>query len=275
MLDIDFARYIRSAEYISQERLSKYKQLIPPIYAPLVIMPYYGMQFNAALFYPTIQLIEVCLRNKVYSSLRAFYMERAKTISLPGKPDEWYLWMPQNKKTIQNIALAWTDAKRTIKDRAIIPGDVISRLTFGVWVSVLDEHQNNKDPLFFWNAVQKEIFPNVNKSKKAILSEIRWAKSIRNRLSHHEPLWTSSDLCTLGNAKRTIYEKHNRLLEIIRWMSEDILYSYASTYGFQYEESFRRMVEGSFDAYNVFWEKYPQAIQILNNKIKEQSTGQE
>ena len=269
MLNIDFTRYSKSAECISQERLSKYKQLLPPQCSPMVIMPYYGMQFNAALFYPTIQLIEVCLRNKIYSSLNAFYTERAKTISLPGKPEEWYLWMPQRKKTVRNIKSALSDARSDIHNRDIIHGDIICRLTFGDWVSILEEHPLNTDPLFFWNAIQKEIFPNVKKSKKAILNEIRWAKSIRNRLSHHEPLWTSSNLCTLKNAKRTILEKHSRLLEVIHWMSEDVLYSYASTYGFQYEASFRRMVDGSFDAYNVFWEKSPQATQILTSKIQE------
>ena len=254
-MSIDISHFLRSCDIISHERLHKYKQLIPYEWVSLVLLPYYGMQFNAALFYPTLQVLEVCLRNRIYSALASFYAKRAKTITLSGAPEEWYLWMPENQKTRLSIKSAISSARHDIKKRGIIPGDIICRLTFGDWVSILDEHPHTTDPLFFWNYVYKDIFPNTTKSKKGtILSEIKWAKSIRNRLSHHEPLWTSSDICTLTEAKNTLIAKHTRLLEIIRWISDDVFYSYASEKGFHYEKYFRLLMEQGFEAYNLFLE---------------------
>lgn len=247
-METDFSHYSKAYNCISEDRLVKYHILMTSPCRELVVLPYYAMQSAASLFYPTLHILEVCLRNKIYCALRNFYSIRCKKIALPGSPEEWYLWMPQKIETLREVNSARMNAMTSITTRQVIPGDIISRLPFGVWVAFLRERVNNTDPLFFWTAVKNDIFPNTTKSKTDIFNEIKWAKSLRNRLFHHEPLWTGAGTCSLSKAKSTLTEKHERLLNIINWISQDVDYTFSTPRGFSYRNVFCVGIDRIFDA---------------------------
>lgn len=209
---------------LSAERLFAYEKIIAPAPEGLAIFIYQVMQMHSSLLFVPIQYLEVCLRNRTYNALKNFYDARKKVIAPLGTPGEWYKWMPQKQITKDNISEACKKAKNQIRNRRpIVYGDIISRLTLGVWVSILEERTDNKDPLFFWSGVVRDIFPNTTYKKGKIMQTLNDIATIRNRLFHHEPLWKSEKSKTVSYDIDDILLKMNNtyttIVEVIGWMS--------------------------------------------------------
>ncbi|MDO5116095.1 MAG: hypothetical protein Q4D58_08380 [Synergistaceae bacterium] len=244
MAGLSAKQQVKVLNCISNERLDRYKSLIPSSANGPFVALYYTIQSASSMFYPTIQILEVCLRNKIHEALVDFFTGRAKSITLPGKPTEWYLWLPRNIHTQKEIKKVLSRASKEIRNRQLIPGDIISRLSFGSWCSILEDRSDNKDRLFYWTGVEKSIFPNTQMKKRQIMAEIKWANALRNRLFHHEPIWTGSGVTSIKDAYKTLKNKHKRLLNIIKMMSPELYKSYALDY--MYKRDFRVSIDGVF-----------------------------
>lgn len=217
---------------LSIERLDRYAPLARSKDAGKTLLPYLSMQVVLSAFYPTVQIVEICMRNRIHLAMTEFYTGRSRNVALPGAPDKWYEWMPTETKTVSNIHEAKSSAKKKIQGRKVIPGDIISRLSFGTWASILQERPCNTDPLYFWTGIEKTVFPHASLNKKQKLQEIRWANDLRNRLFHHEPIWTENKATGLDTADVLLKKKHKRLLDILNWMSEDLYKAYALDFGY-------------------------------------------
>lgn len=238
-------KVIAAAECISAERLNSYARLFNYESHFSALIPYMAFQIVAGLFYPSLHLIEVCLRNRVYTTLRDFYQLQAQTKTPPGAPEDWLKWMPQNKKTRTSIKNSIDSAKKDITYRQIVVGDVISRIMFGTWINILDERPDNKDPLYFFQQVKSTLFPNTTISKAEIKNELIWANSFRNRIFHHEAIWRTGRSKDIVSVRRAVSANHKRLLNIILMMSKPLHTLLVND--FHYEQSFDQRVGVFFD----------------------------
>lgn len=225
--NINYSNIRRS---LSDARLSAYHDFIMT-YLPMefILFPYLSIQSVTAMFYPTLQLLEVCLRNHIYNSVTEYYTGRSKTIQLPGAPGKWLEWMPEDAKTKSKIAEAISKAQNEIKNRPILPDDIVARLNFGVWVRLLEERKFNTDPLHFWQGIAGTAFPNTQKSKRDIIESLKKANTLRNRIFHHEPAWKKKDVKDIDSIHKRLCQLHDGILDIINWMSPDIIAFYAGT----------------------------------------------
>lgn len=240
--------YTKIRKSLSDARLSTYHNFImKELPVEFVLYPYLTIQSVTAMFYPTLQLLEVCLRNHIHNSLTEYYQARSEKISLPGLPEKWYEWMPETRKTQNKITDAAERAQKEIKKRQIIPDDIICRLSFGVWVRLLEERKFNSDPLHFWQGIAGSVFPNTGKSKTEIIESLKKANNLRNRIFHHEPAWNKSDVSDINSAHKKLCELHDSVIEIISWMSPDLIKYYTGT-TWNYKNRFEHIAEETFAA---------------------------
>jgi hypothetical protein len=217
-------------ECFSPERLKAYEMLVFPANKDLSIPIYQLVQMLSSHFFLPLQYLELCLRNKTYNTLVDFYRKRKTSIGLPGSPENWLAWMPQNPEIQKQVKNAQTKAARDIKGRTILPGDIISRLSFGTWIGILEEYPDNKHDFFFWNYAAPVIFPEAPSRKKAqLIPCLNKINTIRNRLFHHEPLWKTSKAMAnsypINETIEDIEKSYLLILDVLNWISPS-LYSY-------------------------------------------------
>jgi hypothetical protein len=132
-------------------------------------------------FHIPIQAVEVGLRNCIHHGLSAQY------------GDGWW----QN-----NDLMAILDADRhadltTVfrrirnRDLELQTGQVVAGLSFGFWVGMLDGKYNIRTAFPYLPA---------GRARKSVFAEVGKIATLRNRISHHEPLFErdlSSDMATI------------------------------------------------------------------------------
>jgi Abi-like protein len=173
--------------------------------------------WNAKLgeaFHIAIQALEVGLRNAVNLALSREYGE------------EW--WSNQDYLNLLDHDRE-DDLKvvqRRIRNRQLpmTNGQVVAGLSFGFWVGMLQPRYNPA----FWSKQIKFAFPNLpnDRSRKSIAKAAAEIATLRNRISHHEPLLKRDPLSDYALIMRTLewicpttaawVRPHCRVPEIVR-----------------------------------------------------------
>ncbi|WP_095085647.1 hypothetical protein [Mesorhizobium sophorae] len=190
---------------LTEQRLGKYLKHSNFDF-PLAMDTYlWNARLAKALQFP-VHVVEVTLRNAVDNHIK-----------LQGVPVEWAFASPFlaslaaiNGEYIQSLNRA---KERLLQDKMSKPDfhvrvktpphvyvpsfglittdDVIAKLPFEFWISMLgSEHENS------WQMTLRKVFPNV---EKGIFRQNIWRfaleiKSLRNRISHHEPIFHRTGL---------------------------------------------------------------------------------
>lgn len=142
--------------------------------------------WNLALcesLYPAIHLLEVVLRNQIHLALTPHFQE------------DWLLRTGESavlrepaQKDIQKVI------KRLTSDRKpITTGRVIADLTLGFWVFLFSKPYD----MPFWRKNLKVVFPYLSKrecQQPVIQKRLMRIWTLRNRVSHHEPIWNKQTL---------------------------------------------------------------------------------
>ena len=102
-----------------------------------------------------------------------------------------------------------TEAKNRVG--ATTPGKVVAELTFGFWVELLS--RRNQNALWVGRKL-KTAFPNTTLTRKQIHGRLKTIQLLRNRISHHEPVLTSSKKIYAGHDLIALPE----LLECVEWV---------------------------------------------------------
>jgi len=134
----------------------------------------------------------------------------------------WYTWMPSNNETRKNIeaAMKYAEENTSKAGRICTPGDVISMLTLGTLVSVLNEYMDTQHKLFYWDKAVDLIFPrHFHMTRRGILQQLKEINKMRNRLFHHEPIWKAKDVHTFGDAVKKLWDRLWLVHDVIAWMS--------------------------------------------------------
>jgi len=165
--------------------------------------------------YPSLQLLEVLLRNRFEILLTAkhgnLWFANAGFLKIvAGQAEE---------KQIQDAV-----GSLTRRGRGLSSGAVVAELSFGFWTGLLGNRYHGR----FWGPGWKTLFPHQNLAdpgvgltpvfEKTVNAKLREIRFLRNRVFHHEPIWTDARL----GAK---YQDIRLLIgwicpEVLRWSDE-------------------------------------------------------
>lgn len=84
----------------------------------------------------------------------------------------------------------------------------MAELILGFWANLFDKHYE----VNFWTPHRKSVFPYAAPSdriRREVHADIRQVRDLRNRISHHEPIWRDHSLLD------AYYNAH----KIITWIS--------------------------------------------------------
>jgi hypothetical protein len=194
------ARYFAQIQKaISPERLAPYGAL-PGIIPVSALANYFWNVALCEALYPVLHCVEVTLRNSIHhAAIAAFgdpmWFATASSTLLPAEDDE---------------------VIRVMKDlfaegRIPASGDVIARLDFGFWTSLLRREYD----MALWRrrGMLHGAFPQLPSARaprKRLAQRFNDIRRLRNRAFHHEPIWHRSDLL----------QQHQGILEAIGWMNQ-------------------------------------------------------
>jgi hypothetical protein len=194
-----FTDFLRDLEQpISRVRLESYRQ---PGSSDLDVAVNYF--WNIALceaLYPTLNALEVSLRNSVHAAASAIY----------GTP----YWFDQANVLILDQPKAIREARRELEKRGkqATSGRIIAELSFGFWTYLLGRRYDRH----FWKPnnyqMLRDTFPQMprqNRTRTGAFQRYNELRELRNRVFHFEPVWNRTNLAQL----------HADILEAISWIN--------------------------------------------------------
>ena len=99
---------------------------------------------------------------------------------------------------------------RAVAARQPTTGKVVAELKFAFWEQLFTAGQDSR----IWNAHFRACFPGVpqalpvSQARAIANSDLRAIRLLRNRIAHHEPIFT-----------RNLADEYRRILEMIDWRS--------------------------------------------------------
>lgn len=260
-------------KHISTARLSSYLSLNPSGTIEEMIALYYWNKALSATFFPAIQCLEVTLRNAIHTAASAHFRNGAWYDPLVTRvANELFAsgrlrtYRGQRERSKSEKKLQEAKDKLQRAGKSVTPSGVIAEVSFGFWVSLLTaqyEDINTRSKL--WPNLTTTVFPNavgVQRNVGFLFNKYNNIRDIRNRLSHHEPLWKSSTSGTLPLAIAYVAAQYDEVMTCIGYISHDrrdyLLQSYVG-------KEFRRLL--SFDTIDQFIGKIPaKAVSIHSFK---------
>lgn len=150
--------------------------------------------------YPILHMLEVVMRNSIHNACCQHF----------GAAD-WYDqgWLNNNHQRFV------ADAKRELSKRSKPhdPDRIIAELGFGFWCGMFHSSYEH-GPRALWPTLLTAVMPNIPKSWRTrfkVQRRVEDARSLRNRVFHHESIAHLTDL----------RERHRRLIEVLGWFSSD------------------------------------------------------
>jgi hypothetical protein len=174
--------------------------------------------WNVALceaLYPTLNGLEVALRNSLYNAGEQRFATAAK--------GEVACWLDADPPILaeeeRNRVAAAKDSLRS-RGKALDAPHLIAELTFGFWTALLDVRYEHRQVL--WPHMLSAVFPAIPaqmRKRKLISSHLNRVRLLRNRAFHHEPIWHWRDLPN----------QYAATLELLQWISPALAATVALT----------------------------------------------
>lgn len=190
----------------------------------------------ASAFLPALQILEVSLRNAIYQAKIEYEEENIEkkfaAHAWAAKKAEidrsWFITVmtaANNSESYRQIEVAKKNIASERKPH--IPENYIAKLTLGFWVSLVGKNFSipNATYLTLWPHLRGRVFPNAvdQNGQPLSITEIGNAlhavNKVRNRLSHHEPLWSTGSTYNVEQAINKIATDYKMCLDIIRWIN--------------------------------------------------------
>lgn len=189
---------------ISREKLETYRETEFDTYEQLIERYYKNVKLSES-FYTALSLLEVTLRNQIYNAIVKNFNP------IPGQPFEWLLSESKKQNLLHNdeyklLTEAVDRLQRPIYKNGvptiitITEGKIIAELTFGFWVHLLSKKYRSSiythkprvfDDIFPYYESLIGIHPTKHRFEyiKRIYAKLRVILKLRNRISHHEPIF--------------------------------------------------------------------------------------
>jgi hypothetical protein len=170
---------------------------------------------SGALLIP-LHICEVAIRNAVAEAIEQVYGNR-------------WAWSSGFERSLPNPTRGFSPKKDLINARLNqrTIGKVIPELKFAFWQSIFTSRHDQR----FWTPYLENLFPNMDTTlsiedrRKLIYSELEQIRRLRNRIAHHEPIFTRNladdyqKILSLVNYRCAVTAKwldeHQRATEII------------------------------------------------------------
>ncbi len=165
---------------------------------------YINLQAASSHYVVPLQLLEVSLRNRLHEHI-------SKRHGV-----DWYMNVPISQISKTQVIDAIKKAKKE-RNGNFGHDDVVCRLMFGFWVSMLDKPYRHN----IWHYIKNDVFPGTTKSVASIFDELQALNKVRNRLFHHEPVWKNKNVHSLKDAIRRLESIYDRLFEALGWVSPE------------------------------------------------------
>ena len=183
--------YTYLANSISEDRLGPYRQYFdsePKVYA--------GYLWNTSLcesLYPALNGLEIALRNSIHGAISG----------LVGK-EFWFedVLVDNGTKQFDEIRQRWD------KKESPTASQVVSGSNFGFWTHLFNRCYGGT----LWPQILQPVFPHAPASlrtRRELSKRVNKFRELRNRISHHEPIWYWGDL----------HITHQEILEVVGWIS--------------------------------------------------------
>jgi hypothetical protein len=234
---------------ISKPRLKSYSILTGSQDTLALIGAYQWNKKIAAAIYPIIQCLEVSLRNATHLAATAHF----------GTPN-WYgsvtkhvgnksyqAFIKKNPHEIGNYyrkgltpslrsnAKSWTShhenmilaARKRLQEnkKTVRPDAVIAELMLGFWVGLFQREYNDiHSSNLLWPHLEPVVFPNLlahERKHSVIKQKLEVVKDIRNRISHHEPIWKNATVRTPQDAIHYLMTTVKDAVRLIEGMSQE------------------------------------------------------
>lgn len=184
----------------SAQRMSKYMSLYPTNEAR-ALKHYKANLKLAEAFYTSLSVFEVTLRNAMSRQMEA----------MTGRKD-WYAILPDDPD-LKSLNGDIVQATRHIKNRGeeVGPDKIISELTFGFWVTMLNREYDHA----LWKSLRM-AFPNMPKAirqRKNVSAPCNTFRKLRNRVFHHEAICWDIEYVT---------KLHDELVQVLGWINKDM-----------------------------------------------------
>lgn len=168
----------------------------------------------SAAFWEVIALLEVAVRNAMNDQLTAAYGPR---------------WYEDSTILDDRSRAAVREAKRRASRgvppaTALSPGKVVSEMSFGVWVALLDQGGQSTaqgrrlryhDTL--WTPGLQHAFPAGLGHQRKTNRGLRTVQSLRNRIGHHEKIFSEP----FKDSGLSLAALHDHCLDVGGWVSSD------------------------------------------------------
>lgn len=184
---------------------------------------YYANQRLARAFLPLINTFEVVLRNRLHYANADFFgdvqwMINQKT-GFMADPSLTHVNKKTKKKVINDFLLKEVmRAEKKLKDnnRNVTAGRVIAELNLGFWNSLYEPHH-----YALLKGVPCKIFNSLPTGfgRKQINDYIIHIRTLRNRISHNEPLCFNGKIFDMSYAKG-LYIK---IVDFLSWIDPNIM----------------------------------------------------
>jgi hypothetical protein len=173
---------------LSPERLAKYISAAQGNKKRAIQLYERNTALSEAL-YGVIQGLEIALRNALHNTLR-------KELGL----DDWYDYAGLEEKEIESVQKAKDSL--TNWGKTATPGRVIAELTLGFWVQLTSKKYEKA----LWVKYLYRAFP-IKLNRKVLFQRLDNIKRLRNRIAHHEPIFS-----------RNLRQDYIEIIETIKWI---------------------------------------------------------
>lgn len=177
---------------ISRERLGRYLAETAGNMDAAIALYERNCRLSEA-FYSPLQVMEVCLRNRLSA-------EMARRFG-----DDW-LWNgapPLANDAVDNIA----KVSGSIAPSPLTSGRIIAEMNFGFWVGLLGPRY---DATLWRQSLHRAFRASGPRRRSIVHGRFNALRRFRNRIAHHEPIF-----------HRPIIQLHDEVIESIGWMCVD------------------------------------------------------
>ena len=175
---------------LSNDRLTKYLAATASDLNAALTLYERNMRLSESMYIP-LQILEVCLRNRINHEMSFIYGAN---------------WLNNSMVPLQ------LNAKQMITEATKACGvnhsnsDLVAEIKFAFWVSLLGPRY---DATIWRSVVQKAFRAKGGKKRADVHSRLNALRRFRNRVAHHEPIYSTAS------------KMHAECLEAISWMCPD------------------------------------------------------
>lgn len=189
---------------------------------------YYANARVAQSFQPLLSFFEVILRNQLHYALAAHFNDVQWLINqktgFMSDPSLTHAVKKTGKVMVNDFLKKEVErSERTLigKKRNVTAGRVIAELNLGFWNSLYETHH-----YALLKGVPCKIFKSLptGYGRKEVNNAIQEIRTLRNRVSHNEPLCFSNKAYDMTYAK----EMYGKINDFLSWINPDIMVSLKS-----------------------------------------------